>query len=65
MTTLEQLRRERDPDLAKLERERAAPMPSELKLPRGFGELVTGPIEETMASLAARRHILELGRRKR
>ena len=61
---LEQLVREREPDLRMLERERQLPAPAEIKLPIGFGELVTTPLEEAMASLAARRHILGLGKAK-
>lgn len=64
MKTLDELLREREPDLSELLRERDHITPSDVKLPRGFGELVTAPLEEAMASLAARRHILELGRKR-
>lgn len=57
------LRRERDPDLEQLERERTTPMPSEIKLTRAYAGLVTAPLEEAMASLSARRHILALGKK--
>jgi hypothetical protein len=63
VTSLAQLRRERDPDLARLERERNTPPPKEIPLPRGYGELVTAPLEEAMASLSARRHILGLAKK--
>jgi hypothetical protein len=58
------LRRERDPDLLQLERERGIPMPAEIKLPRAYARLVTEPLEEAWASALARRHILELGKRR-
>jgi hypothetical protein len=57
------LRRERNPDLEQLERERTTPMPSEIKLTRAYAGLVTAPLEEALASHLARRHILGLGKK--